>query len=239
MLRFSAACHEPHALTLPTHNVLLNNLLMEVPAASALPFQRVFLAPGEVSLGGDVCFPLDALLMLKQVSASHSAVDVAVVGRHACVGPANLWSSPMETVVMVPGYAYRLEWSCVQQDEGLYASWLWHTTAATHALIQQMAQTSYCVKYHNTTQRLASWLVMCLAQYGGTDLRLPLTHFPASIRQVADTFQIAVSALENQGAIVLRDACIQNLNAERLAAAACRCHSMVTHANEVPQPRPL
>ncbi len=192
-----------------------------------------------MALGGDICFPLDALLALTQVSASHADVDVAVVGRHACVGPAHLWGVPMKTVVMVPGYAYRLQWSCVQQDEGMYAPWLWHTTTATHGLIQQMAQMAFCVQYHRATQRLASWLLMCLAQCSSADLRLPLMHLPASIRQGADNFQTALSALENQGALELRDEGLQSMNAALLAAAACRCHTMVTHSAEQRQPRPL
>lgn len=227
------------ALTLRAQNSLLNILFQDIPRASDFQMDRVFLQAGDLSLARDVYFPEDALLTLAQVSPSRPAVDVAVVGRHACVGPADLWGEKMQTMVMVPGHAYRLDWSAVRSHVDQYSAWLWHTTAATHGLMQQMAQTTFCVQNHHATQRLASWLLTCLAQYGGANLALPLALLPASIRQSVDDFQGAVLALEVQGAIELREAHIEQLHPERLAAVACRCHTMVKHTVDVPPLQPL
>lgn len=229
---------EPQALTSPTHNSLLDLMLKDVPGAGVMPLESVALQPGELPLQGQVYFPCDALLTLAQVHPGHPAVDVAVVGRHACVGPSDLWASPMRATVIVAGQAQRLDWSWVQTSTDLYAPWLWHTTAATHGLIQQMAQTAFCVRHHSATQRLASWLLMCLAQHGGPSLSLPLSALPGSLAIDTDGAS-ALLALEKQRAIMLQGDRMLVLQAERLAGVACRCHAMVRHSSAWRPPRPL
>ena len=237
MTIFSVA-EDSKALTLRTQNSLLDLLLRDISRVSDFEMERVFLPQGALTLSGEVYFPQDALLTLAHASPSRPAVDVAVVGRHACVGPADLWGAQMQSVVLVPGHAYRLDWMGIKA-QAQYPAWLWHTTAATHGLMEQMAQTAYCVQHHQTTQRLASWLLMCLAQYGGDDLVLPLAFLPASLRHREDDFQVAVLALEAQAAMSLREEHIQQLHAERLAAVACRCHAVVRHTADVPPLQPL
>jgi hypothetical protein len=162
-------CHTLSTLTSVTQNSLLNLMLQTAPPAFAVQPERVFLQQGPLDLaasGSFVYFPQDALLSLSQVSPVHDAVNVAVVGQHACVGPAELWGAQMQAEVMVAGHACRLDWSQVKQDDRVYGLWLWHTTVVTHGLIEQMAQTAFCVRHHNATQRLASWLLIALAQHG-------------------------------------------------------------------------
>ena len=224
--------------TLPTHNALLDLLNQDIPGARAVPLEKVALQPGELPLQGQVYFPCDALLTLAQLHPKHPAVDVAVVGRHACVGPSDLWASPMRAMVIVAGHAFRLDWSRVQASTDLYAPWLWHTTAATHGLIQQMAQTAFCMRHHHPTQRLASWLLMCLAQHGKPSLSLPLSALPGKVATDYDGVQ-ALQALEKQNAIALQGDTMQVVQAERLAGVACRCHAMVRHTTALRPPRPL
>jgi hypothetical protein len=219
-------------------NVLLRDAIdrMEVAVEVVdLPLGPWTLAPSDPF----VYFPQDALLTLAHVHATHDAVDVAVVGQHACVGPSELWGGPMYAVVMVPGQAYRLDWSLVKQDPERYGNWLWRTAVVTHGLIEQMAQTAFCVRYHTPVQRLASWLLMALAQYGAVPLRLPLETLPDSIRQGTETWAQTLGALEALQAIALVGESLQVLDPDRLAAAACRCHTQVTSAADAPRPRPL
>jgi hypothetical protein len=232
-----------NALTLLTHNSLLALMLQDAsPPLLAGALERVALVQGPVQLASareHVYFPEEALLTLSQVNPAHDAVDVAVVGRHACIGPAQLWGTQMQAMVMVPGHAYRLHWSRIQQDHGLYAAWLWRITAVTHGLIEQMAQTAFCARHHNATQRLASWLLICLAQYAGPSLTLPLDLLPLSLRQQAQALQTALGVLQDQQAIEVQEAALRVIDAERLAGVACRCHSMVMPPVAEPLPRPL
>jgi hypothetical protein len=224
---------------LRTQNSLLDQMLHDIPWASVFPMERVFLPPGSLNVASNVYFPQDALLTLSQVSANRPPVDLAVVGRHACVGPADLWGVQMQVSVMVSGYALRLDGAVIRAQADRYAACLWHITTATHGLIEQMAQTTFCVQHHAATQRLASWLLMCLAQYGGENLALPLVYLPTSIRTSVADFQSALQSLESQGAFVLRGEHIEQLCAIGLAAAACRCHTMVKHTVVEPPPQPL
>ena len=100
-------------------------MLRTAPPAFAVQPERVFLPQGPLALaasGSFVYFPQDALLSLAQVSPTHDAVNVAVVGQHACVGPAELWGAAMQAEVMVAGHAYRLDWSQVKQDAQVYGA---------------------------------------------------------------------------------------------------------------------
>jgi hypothetical protein len=229
-------------LTSVTQNSLLDLMLQTAPPTFAVQLERVFLQQGPLDLvasGSFVYFPQDALLSLAQVSPVHDAVNVAVVGQHACVGPAELWGAQMQAEVMVAGHACRLDWSQVKQDDRVYGPWLWHTTVVTHGLIEQMAQTAFCVRHHNATQRLASWLLIALAQHGGSSLHLPLDAVPLSIRQPTHSWTDVLDTLQNQQAIEVHGAGMRVLDAGRLAGTACRCHTMVTHSAEQRQPRPL
>lgn len=238
MTTFSVA-DDFKALTLSTQNSLLDLLHQDIPRASDFEMARVFWTQGPLTLSDEVYFPEDALVRLSQTSPSRPAVDVAVVGRHACVGPADLWGAQMQAVVMVPGYAYRLDWADIRAHAQQYSAWLWHTTGATHGLMAQMAQTTFCGLHHPVRQRLASWLLMCLAQYGGHDLELPLAMLPASM-QVSEVDGLsALRALDAQGALALRNTHIAQLDAERLAAVACRCHAVVRHTVAEPPLQPL
>jgi len=145
----------------------------------------------------------------------------------------------MQAMVMVPGHAYRLDWRHVKQDARMYGAWLWHTTAVTHGLIEQMAQMAFCMRHHNATQRLASWLLISLAQSGDSSLSLPVNTLPWSIRQCAESLPAVLTALQNQQGIEVRGAVLHVLDEARLAGAACRCHTMVTHSIAERQPRPL
>ena len=235
-------CHALSTLTSVTQNSLLNLMLQTAPPAFAVQPERVFLQQGPLDLaasGSFVYFPQDALLSLAQVSPVHDAVNVAVVGQHACVGPAELWGAQMQAEVMVAGHACRLDWSQVKQDDRVYGLWLWHTTVVTHGLIEQMAQTAFCVRHHNATQRLASWLLIALAQHGEPSLHLPLDAVPLSIRQPAHSWAAVLDTLQNQQAIEVHGADFRVLDAGRLAGAACRCHTMVTHSAGQRQLRPL
>jgi hypothetical protein len=217
-------------------------MLLTAPPKLTVQPERVFLQKGPLVLDASsalVYFPQDALLSLAQVSPVHDAVDVAVVGRHACVGPSELWGAPMQAVVMVAGHAYRLDWSQVKQDDHVYGPWLWHTTVVTHGLIEQMAQTAFCVRHHTATQRLASWLLISLAQHGGASLHLPLDSVPLSICQPASSWDVVLDTLQNQQAIEVRREGMRVLDVARLAGAACRCHTMITHAVDQRQPPPL
>ena len=231
-----------HTLTSVTRNSLLDLMLQTAPLKPTVQAERVFLQKGPLVLESSstfVYFPQDALLSLAQVRPAHDAVDVAVVGRHACVGPSELWGTPMQAAVMVAGHAYRLDWSQLKQDAHVYGPWLWHTTVVTHELVEQMAQTAFCVRHHTATQRLASWLLISLAQHSSASLLLPLDAVPLSIRQPVSSWDVVLDTLQNQQAIEVQEACVRVLDAARLAGAACRCHTMVTHAVAQRQPLPL
>lgn len=177
------------------------------------------------SSGSDrfIYFPVDALMTLGPANSSNAVL--AVVGWHGCVASGQTESSAIQSHVMVPGHAYRLDWSVVAQDPTRYTAWLWHTTAATQSLIRQMAQWSFCVQHHTAEQHLASWLLQCVAQYPRANLNLNLRDLPVSIRQL-----LASSHAQSTPGIEVRDGHVHITSPHRLAEQACSCHQKMAGA---------
>lgn len=112
-------------------------------------------------------------------------------------------------------------------------------SCSTSSLIEQMAQTAFCMRHHNATQRLASWLLIRLAQYGGGSLSLAMDALPVSMRQPAQALQDALSALQDQQTVQVKGGGVHVIDAACLANVACRCHTMVKPSVAEPQPLPL
>ncbi len=185
----------------------------------------VHLPLGPMSVNGEdagawAYFPMDALIVL---APAHSApAAVALVGRHGCVmSPGD--ELPMQAHVVSPGRAYRLDWTPVRQDPNRFASWLWHASAATQSLIDQMAQWSFCAKHHSPVQRLSSWLLHGLAQTPHAELTLSLMGLPLDMRQWLAQAAPAAAA-DAQGYVVGADG-VHAQSSERLMAQACTCHA--------------
>ena len=98
-------------------------MLQDAPTPLSVSVERVVLAPGPLPLEATspfVYFPQDALLSLVQAHPAHDAVDVAMVGRHACGGPSELWGAPMLAVVLA-GALERKGSPALGQDIGTLA----------------------------------------------------------------------------------------------------------------------
>ena len=181
------------------------------------------LAPGFHGADRFLYFPVDALMTLGSESSSDAVL--AVVGLHGCVAPGQAGGSSTHAHVMVPGQAYRIDWAPVADDPERYASWLWHTTAATQRMIRQMVQWSFCLQHHTGQQHLASWLLHCMAQYPHAHLDFHLRALPMAIRQLLE-----LSGAHNASGFDVREGYVHVTSPQRLAEQACSCYQKMAGA---------
>lgn len=207
---------------------------------SALQMTQVQLPPGPLAVGpcgadAWAYFPVDALITIGPEGSAQAAV--ALVGRRGCVIWPQVGQAALHAQVMVPGLAYRVNWAVVRDDPTRYAKWLWHATAATQGLVKQMAQWAFCVQHHAPTQRLASWLLHCMAQSSVGQLQLSLHALPTSMCPCLGGAQVSACSAQQLPGVEVREGTLSAVVPQRLLAQACTCHQKLAVRSETVQPR--
>ncbi len=167
-------------------------------------------------------FPVDALITLSSVNPQQ--LVPTFVGQHGCVLPPQVQGSAMQTRVMVSGQAYRMNWNEVRADPKRHAMWLRYTLAATQGLIGQMAQWAFCMQHHTSEQRLASWLLHCIAQSSNPDLNVNISSLPLAIRQLLVPLQLGMSQTSHAWGFEIQEGCLRTTAPNLLRARACNCY---------------
>jgi hypothetical protein len=218
-------------------NSLLALILAEDALWPALKLPRVQLQLGPMpidpkGLATWCFFPVDALITLSSVNPQQSVPTF--LGQHGCVLPPQVQGSAMQTRVMVSGQAYRMNWEEVRADSKRHAMWLRYTLAATQGLIGQMAQWAFCVQHHTAEQRLASWLLHCIAQSSNAELNVEISSLPLAIRQLLVPLQPGMSqpGMSQPGifrhahdwGVEIQEGCLRTTAPNLLRARACSCH---------------
>jgi hypothetical protein len=208
-------------------NSLLNLMLGDDAFQAALKVVRVQLQPGPVptdplGVASWAYFPVDALITMGSERSAQAAI--ALVGRHGGVFGPQDGDSAMYAHVMAPGLAYRVDLAAVHNDPSRYSQWLWHAAAATQELIGQMAQWSFCVQHHAPAQRLASWLLYCLAQSSKDQFHLHA--MPPAMRQCVPLSPLGAGQAPPHG-FEVREGFLTALVPHRLLEQACTCHQKI------------
>lgn len=218
-------------------------MLLDVPHASE-HIERISVSPGpwpaEPAQGGPFAyFPDGSLISLFAESAVANDVSIAVIGCHGFWFPGMLQGRRLKAHALGGGHVHRLYWRMVQADLQRYAAWLIPTAGAAQRLIQQMAQMAFCAHHHSLTQRIASWLLVCLNQSAQSALRIRLADIPASLREPQALFEASLLVLEEHLCLHrvhglpplkgedLMPAQLWTLDAEQLAGLACSCHRRI------------
>jgi len=207
-------------------NSLLNLMLGDGVVPPTLKMTQVQLPSGPMTdtgaAGAWAYFPVDALIAVGPAHAERAAV--ALVGQHGGVLGPQTGHGAMHGYVVVPGVAYRVDWTVVRDDPARYAQWLWHAAVATQALANQIAQWSFCMQHHTPVQRLASWFLHGMAQSSAVPLQLHLHAIPLSMRQGMAGAQVDAFNVQLLPGFEVRDGFLSASAPQRLLALACSCH---------------
>ncbi|HEX2062043.1 MAG TPA: Crp/Fnr family transcriptional regulator [Thermoanaerobaculia bacterium] len=176
----------------------------------------------------DVWFPIDLLASLVTVLEDGSTVEAGSVGREGMVGVPVLLdaqTTPMQTVVQVPGRAYRVSADVVKKlydERGFFHTMM---NRYTHTLFVIAAQSTACNRKHEIEARLARWLLVSSDGVGSSEVAITHEYLAAMLGVRRPGVTEAALKLQQAGTIDYRRGGVTILHREALEKAACECYA--------------
>jgi CRP-like cAMP-binding protein len=220
----------------PTSQASANRLIAALPRRSqsrflascepvALKYATVLCVEGKPL--EDVYFPTDSVISLVSVLPDGARLEVGIIGNEGMLGtsiPLGVNLSPLRAVVQGTGSALRMSAAVFRrlckQDSDLQEV----MNRYVHVLMEQLALTAACTRYHRVESRLARWLLMTRERVGDDQFRL--THeflaYMLGVRRAGVTH--AARSLHARGLIDYRRGAITVRDAPGLKKASCTCY---------------
>lgn len=177
-----------------------------------------------------VHFPINALASLVTVFEDGSTVEAGSVGREGMVGvPVILGvdSTPMQTLIQIPGELLRIRASVVkevfEQGKTLYRV----LNRYIHALFVIASQSAGCNRKHQIEARMSRWLLMSSDGIGGDDIALTHEFLAAMLGVRRPGVTETAQKLQEAGLIDYHRGGIRILDRAGLTRAACECYHVV------------
>jgi CRP-like cAMP-binding protein len=177
-----------------------------------------------------VYFPGDCLVSLLTVIDGHRALEVALVGSEGMIGARlalGIAASSTRALVQGTGMALRISAAGFLRSFRHTPSLRRAVFQFTDALMNQVAQSAACNRFHVVEAQLARWLLM-------TRERLPAAEFHLTHEFLADMLGVrrvsvttAAGALQRRGLIRYRRGTVTILDQPGLEAASCSCYGLV------------
>jgi CRP-like cAMP-binding protein len=175
----------------------------------------------------DVYFPTDSVISLVSVLADGARLEVGVIGNEGMLGtsvPLGVHVSPLRAIVQGGGSALRMSATAFRKHCKRDSDLREVMNRYVHVLMEQLALTAACTRYHHVESRLARWLLMTRERVG--DDRFNLTHeflaYMLGVRRAGVTH--AARSLHARGLIDYRRGAITVLDAPGLKKASCTCY---------------
>ncbi|HUR80547.1 MAG TPA: Crp/Fnr family transcriptional regulator [Thermoanaerobaculia bacterium] len=177
-----------------------------------------------------VFFPINALGSLVTVLEDGSTIEAGSVGREGMVGiPVILGadSTPMQTVVQIPGDVWRVDTAIIKREFDRQLTLHGLLNRYVHTIFIVASQSTACIRRHDVSARLARWLLM--SSDGIDSKELPLTQeFLATmlgVRRAGVTE--AAAKLQNEGWIRYSRGFVEIVDRAALEGASCECYRNV------------
>jgi CRP-like cAMP-binding protein len=195
-----------------------------------LQFAAVLCVEGEPMR--DVYFPTQSVISLVTTLADGARLEVGIIGNEGMLGTSVLLGvnvSPQHAVVQGGGSALRMSAAAFGRHcrRDLHVREL--MSRFVHVLLEQLAQTAACTRYHRVESRLARWLLMTRQRVGND--RFHLTHeflaYMLGVRRAGVTH--AARSLQDRRLIEYRRGSITILDPSGLRKASCSCYVRGNH----------
>ena len=217
--------------TLPRHlsDPRENQLLAVLPDAEWhrwLPqLERVELPVGQVLSDSGrtpsfVYFPTTAIVSLLYMTQEGGSAEIAVVGNDGVVGLSVFMggnATPSQAVVQNAGQAYRLRAQVVKDEVDRGGPVLHMLLRYTQSLMEQVAQTAACNRYHSIDQLLARRLLLGLERLTTDALVMTQEHLANLLGVRREGVTAAALKLQQAGVIRYSRGRIDVLDRQRLA----------------------
>lgn len=228
----------PHRVPIP------NQLLAALPNADymrmaanlepvSLNFGEVLYEPGDRI--SHVYFPNDSLVSLLTLVDARLALEVGMLGSEGMVGvqcALGVTTSPVRALVQGAGTAMRMKIAPFHKELEQGRSLQRIALLFANTLMDQVAQTAACNRFHVVEARLARWLLMTRDRVDSDQFHRThefLGHL-LGVRRVGVTK--AARALQKRKLIAYNRGSIDIIDGKGLEAASCSCYARVKGAAE-------
>jgi len=192
-----------------------------------LVFADVLIEAGEKCT--HVYFPTGSFISLVAAvdEHEHERLEVGIVGDEGMVGTSLVLGvsvSPLHALVQGEGPALRMGAVAFRRELEASAALRHGLNRYIYVLMNQLAQTALCTRYHFVEARLARWLLMTRdrAHSGQFSLTHEFLAYMLGVRRVGIT--TAARSLEQRSVIDYSRGKITILDNKALEAAACECY---------------
>lgn len=182
-----------------------------------------------------VYFPINALGSLVTVLEDGSTIESGSVGREGMTGvPVILGtdSTPVQTVVQIPGDVWRVESEVVKREFARQLTLHSLLQRYVHTMFVIASQSTACIRRHAVEARLARWLLM--SSDGIDSHELPLTQeflgTMLGVRRASVTE--AAAKLQTEGLIRYVRGFVEIIDRPGLEAATCECYHVIRREYE-------
>ena len=179
---------------------------------------------------GDVWFPVTALASLVTVLEDGSTVEGGSVGREGMVGIPIILdadTTPIETVIQVPGRAIRVRADVLMErfEKSRAVRLLLHRYV--HSLFNIASQSAACNRKHQVEERFARWLLMSSDGIASNDVAITHEYLATMLGVRRPGVTDAALKLQEQGLINYRRGGTTILDRPGLEQVACECYRVV------------
>ena len=190
-----------------------------------LAFGDVLYEPGQPMR--DVYFPLEGLVSLMTLVGSRLRLEVGMVGREGMVGiplALGVARSPMRALVKGEGAGLRM--SRARLDAAMLVSPPLRKALLAYAssLMDQIARTAACNRFHVVEARLARWLLMTRDRTGKSDFAMTQEFLSSMLGVRRVGVSEAASAFQRRKLIEYCRGRIRIVDHAGLEAVCCTCY---------------
>ena len=215
-----------------------NHLIESLPRADRLRLLKVC-EPVKFVLSEVLCepaqstdhvyFPIDGFISLVRPVEGHLGLEVGMVGREGMVGAhiaLGVSTSPLRALVQGPGAAWRIEAQVFQVELARSPPLQRVLNRYLYVLMEQLATSAACLRFHQIGPRLARWLLMTQDRAHADTFHITqeFLAYMLGVRRVGVT--AAASALQREGLIDYKRGEMTVLDRAGLEAAACSCYQV-------------
>jgi CRP-like cAMP-binding protein len=175
-----------------------------------------------------VYFPIDGFVSLVTQVDKHPSLEVGMVGREGMVGATmalGIATTPLRAVVQGAGSAWRIGAVPFRRELARSPALKSCLDHYLYVLMEQLATSAACLRFHLIEPRLARWLLMTQDRAHADSFHV--THdflaYMLGVRRVGVT--MAAGALQASGLIEYHRGELKVLDRSGLEAAACSCYA--------------
>lgn len=224
----------------PEQNYVLAGLPVHV-RARLFPCLELVSLPSGCSLHepGDILryiyFPVDCIVSLSYVAGIGVSGEIAQVGKEGVVD-ASVFLGAEEAsnlaTVQTTGYLYRLPAQVFRDEFDRHAELLKKALRHTQFLINQVAQTALCNRYHTVSQQLCRWLLSVTDRTGIPEMYVTQGQIANLLGVRREGITAAAGKLQKLGVIEYGRGRVKILDRSGLEKHACGCYRMLKKESE-------